>query len=682
MYTTTAPDTPVSTPSANATAAVTIAVRASEGEGIAQYVPLRQLRIDELNVCTKEPTEEEINELADLIQAQRLLQNLIVIAYVTPRHGKGKEKRRTFTHGVVAGGRRLRALLWLVKRGVMTLNEEILCTVVPIERALAVSVAENSGRVPMSVADTVQAFAAMVAEGAGIEDMAVAFGVTPLTVRRRLKLATVSPRLFEIFREGDMNLDQLMALALTDDHARQEAAWEGSSVYNRTPRNLRSLIVGEAPSASLVKFVGLKAYEEAGGGVLRDLFGEEGESNFIQDVPLLRSLAMGKLGEIAESLRAEGAGWVEVMLDYDYAAQQRFRHAPVTMRAPTDEEAQNEAEIETKLNELSDQIEALYDGEDDTAGDEQADSEAAEVQALQQQVWDLENARDAAKALRRIVLPEAAGLCGAVVSVGHGGLPAIVRDLVKKEDFKTVERANAKARAEEGRPVGDHAGDSREADESAPSGLSGLSEALCRELTSHCTRALQALLIVNHREALAGLAHALLSTLIYGPSGQYESPTALAVRGSDCDSQLKAWAKDLGQSHADKVVSAYVEQCKAQLPREASELLPWLLSQELETLVHLLALCSALTVNAITGKGGKHAADALAVAVNLDMAEFWSPTGPSYLSRVSKQLIADAVTEAGMADEAPAILKMKKGDAVDKAAALLEGKRWVPSVLR
>ena len=209
-----------------------------------------------------------------------------------------------------------------------------------------------------------------------------------------------------------------------------------------------------------------------------------------------------------------------------------------------------------------------------------------------------------------------------------------------------------------------------------------MSEALCRELTSHRTRALQALLIVNHREALAGLAHALLSTLIYGPSGQYESPTALAVRGSDCDSQLKGWAKDLADSNADKVVSAYVEQCKARLPQNASELLPWLLSQELETLMHLLALCSALNVNAITGKGGKHAADALAVAVSLDMAEFWTPTGPSYLGRVSKQLIADAVTEAGMPDEAPALLKMKKGEAVDKAAALLEGKRWLPSVMR
>lgn len=50
----------------------------------------------------------------------------------------------------------------------------------------------------MSVADTVQSFAAMIAAGAGIEDVAVCFGITPLTVHRRLKLANVSPRLFEL----------------------------------------------------------------------------------------------------------------------------------------------------------------------------------------------------------------------------------------------------------------------------------------------------------------------------------------------------------------------------------------------------------------------------------------------------------------------------------------------------
>jgi hypothetical protein len=81
---------------------------------------------------------------------------------------------------------------------------------------------------------TVIAFAEMIAAGAGVEDVAVCFGITPLTVQRRLKLAKVSPTLFELFRKDKINLDQLMALAITDDHAAQERVWNTTPAYNRT----------------------------------------------------------------------------------------------------------------------------------------------------------------------------------------------------------------------------------------------------------------------------------------------------------------------------------------------------------------------------------------------------------------------------------------------------------------
>ena len=44
-------------------------------------------------------------------------------------------------------------------------------------------------------------------------------------MQRRLKLANVSPRLMADYRADEVNLDQLMALAITDDHAAQEAAF-------------------------------------------------------------------------------------------------------------------------------------------------------------------------------------------------------------------------------------------------------------------------------------------------------------------------------------------------------------------------------------------------------------------------------------------------------------------------
>ena len=182
------------------------AIERATGELV--YIPLSKLVASAFN--SRKSGGESVTELAALIKSQGLLQNLIVIPHTT---AKGKP---TAKFGVVVGGRRLRALNQLVEAGDLPAHEEILCKLTTKEQAIAASVAENSGRESMSVADTVQSFAAMIAAGAGIEDVAVCFGITPLTVHRRLKLVNVSPRMFELFRQEEMNLDQLMALAISE----------------------------------------------------------------------------------------------------------------------------------------------------------------------------------------------------------------------------------------------------------------------------------------------------------------------------------------------------------------------------------------------------------------------------------------------------------------------------------
>jgi ParB family chromosome partitioning protein len=77
----------------------------------------------------------------------------------------------------------------------------------------------------MHPADQFEAFAALVVEGHPVEDIAVDFGVTPLVVERRMRLGDVSPRLLADYRGDTVTLDQLMALALTDDHEAQEVAF-------------------------------------------------------------------------------------------------------------------------------------------------------------------------------------------------------------------------------------------------------------------------------------------------------------------------------------------------------------------------------------------------------------------------------------------------------------------------
>ena len=74
--------------------------------------------------------------------------------------------------------------------------------------------------------------------------------------------------------------------------------------------------------------------------------------------------------------------------------------------------------------------------------------------------------------------------------------------------------------------------------------------------------------------------------------------------------------------------------------------------------------------------------DALAAAVGLDMADWWTPTAGSYLAQVPKARIVEAVTEAVSIERAAPLAKLKKGEAVAAAEALLQGTRWLPSPLR
>src|SRR4051794_19760783 len=80
----------------------------------------------------------QIEELAALIDSQGLLHNLVVTEQMA---GRGKARKLLFA--VAAGERRRRALLLLQQRGRLSKTHEVICELVPPERALEVSMAEN-----------------------------------------------------------------------------------------------------------------------------------------------------------------------------------------------------------------------------------------------------------------------------------------------------------------------------------------------------------------------------------------------------------------------------------------------------------------------------------------------------------------------------------------------------------
>ncbi|MEM7730540.1 MAG: DNA-binding protein, partial [Pseudomonadota bacterium] len=102
----------------------------------------------------------------------------------------------------------------------------------------------------------------------------------------------------------------------------------------------------------------------------------------------------------------------------------------------------------------------------------------------------------------------------------------------------------------------------------------------------------------------------------------------------------------------------------------------------------LFAHCVAMSVNAVHDPYQRRPraiahADVLAGTVELDMAKAgWTATGDSYLSRVTKARILEAVREAKGDDAADRIAGLKKAEMVTTAEDLLSGTGWLPEPLR
>ena len=90
----------------------------------------------------------------------------------------------------------------------------------------------------------------------------------------------------QVYRDGDLTLDHLMAFAITDDHARQEQVFDNLT-YNREPYIIRRELMRThvAATGRRAVFIGAEAYMEAGGAILRDLFTED-RGGFYEDAAL------------------------------------------------------------------------------------------------------------------------------------------------------------------------------------------------------------------------------------------------------------------------------------------------------------------------------------------------------------------------------------------------------------
>jgi ParB family chromosome partitioning protein len=640
-------------------------------------------------------------ELAASIKDSGVLQNLVVVQAARGRYE------------VCAGGRRLAALTLLVQQGDIADNYPVPVLVVPADKALIASLAENCFHVPMHPADEFAAFARLLAQGKSVEDVAAAFGVTPLIVKRRMKLATVSPRLMALYREGGIGLDCLMVLASVDDHQRQEQAWAGLPGWNQRPEHLRQLLTrGEVESDAdpLARYVTVKAYEKAGGPLRRDLFSDDDRKAYLLDPALLERLAADKLGKRAKQLLSEGWKWVDIRPRFAYDEYVKHGELRKPRRAPTSEEAEALKALDTRIAALHEQMDALVDRDGDgdagegVSGASEANDAADEDDASRDRAFlALESEADVLEEERKAGLealtewPAAwMALAGCVLHVGADGRAAIKAGLIRPEDRADLAQAITKA-AELNSAGGDRTGD--DADPARGSGLPGLqslpsaagatarpvhSEKLMRRLTAHRVAAIQAELLGRPELALAALTTHLTLKLLADPlHGAYRLPNLLAISATGNQHELRGAAEDIEASPAAQRIEADRIAWIEHLPKEPDAVFDWMLGQPSQTVQRLLTFLVASTVNGITGTdAGRPINDGLARALGLDMTRCWSATGEAYLQHVSKARVVEVVHTVAGAKAAGPLTALKKDAAVAQAEQLLAGRGWLPDCLR
>ncbi|MBN9032604.1 MAG: DNA-binding protein [Rhizobiales bacterium 63-7] len=653
----------------------------------ARDIPFNKLVLSQSNV-RRVKAGVSLEELAESIARRGLIQSL----HVRPVLDAGGAETGMFE--VPAGGRRYRALELLVKQKRLAKIAPVPCVVgdpnsdVTIDE---VSLVENIDRAPLHPLDQFRAFQAMRDKGMTEEAIAAAFFVGVNVVKQRLRLASVSPVLLEIYADDGMTLEQLMAFTVSQDHARQEQVWDAvKDSWQKEPYQIRRMLTETSVRASDKRaiFVGIEAYEAAGGIALRDLF-QSDDGGWLQDVGLLDRLVSEKLKIVADEIAGEGWKWVEAALSFPYGHEHGLRAlAGTTVDLTDDEGTTREA-----LRDEYDRLEAEY---------AEADELPEEIDA---RLGEIEQALDAFEQRPTIYDPADIAIAGVFVSLDSDGSLSVDRGYVRPEDERAVEDADHDTLDEEVDPetgeirspaiqraVITIGGQVAEPEDDEDDGVKPLPERLVIELTAHRTLALRNAVAEHPDVAMTMLLHKLVSDtfLRTAPTGCLEASVRHVF--------FSAQSEDLKASIPAREVTERHERWGDHVPADDQALWDWLTHLDDGTRLDLLAHCVSFGVNALFERPNPHSgssvsqhgldvrlsqADRLARATGLEMvAAGWRPTVGNYLGRVTKPRILEAVREGAGERAAQLIEHLKKGDMAKEAERLLADTGWLPEPLR
>lgn len=417
-----------------------------------------------------------------------------------------------------------------------------------------------------------------------------------------------------------------------------------------------------------MRFVGLDAYEAAGGGIRRDLFAEADSGVYLTDATLLERLVQDKLAGIATEVKAEGWAWVDATPAVTHADLHAFQRAPRERREPTKREAQRIEKLQTKLHELAAAVDDALDADDEEKADalqEEGEHLGKQLQALEDGLQDYGETVKAA--------------AGAIVTIDRNGEAVIHRGLLREAEaeakaLRTLERLR-QGFGSEGEAGNDDTG---EETDDAPK-PAAMSDRLAQRLSTHRTAALQIEVARHPQVALAALVHGMVQTVLQGSHYGHDLPLGVKLTQQD---RLEGMAPDWPESPAAVALRELQQVAGEALPEDSAELFAALLAKSQDELVRLLAVCVASTVDVVTPRVTQHQPGAeLAQAVALDMAAWWQPTAGGYFQHVPKAAILEAVEQFAPA-HVTRLAKLKKGGIASEAERLADGTGWMPAIFK
>ena len=661
-------------------------------------IPFDKLVLSQSNV-RRIKAGVSVEELAEDIARRGLLQGLSV------RPVLDADGVETGKFEIPAGGRRFQALSLLVKQKRLAKTAPVPCVLRDVTSDILAeddSLAENMQRVALHPLDQFRAFVALRDKGQGEEAIAAAFFVTPQIVKQRLKLASVAPALLEVYAEDGMTLEQLMAFTVNPDHVRQVQVWDAvKNSWNKEPYAIRRMLTETSVRASdrRVLFVGVDAYEAAGGIALRDLFqGDDG--GWLEDPALLDRLVADKLQVEAQAIAAEGWKWIEVSTDLPYGYSHGLRRLVGDPSPLSAEEVAKHAKLLAEYRALEEE----YSGRDEYP--EEIDTRLGELEAAMEALEQRPLIFDAAEV----------GRAGVFVTLDRDGGLAVYRGYVRPEDEhheETVANFGDELDKEGQGTDGDVSAHQLSAGPSAATvitsggqpfsaglpddeddgALKPLPERLVMELTAHRTLALREAIGRSPDVALTLLLMKLVNDA-FRSSGESGGCLEASVRPV----YMSAQAPDLKDSPVAKAVDDRHAAWEAELPLgDDAVLWDYLSALDQASRLALLAHCLSFGINALHEKVNPYGAgisasgltrrmaqsEIAAQAVDLDMvAAGWEPTADNYLNRVPKARILEAVREAKGEGTAQLLDHLKKGEMATEAERLLKGSGWLPEVLR